>query len=107
VINRHLSKRQPQRRIPGLDSLDGPVTRDNQHVGAASGVLTTGLQVGNAIGVAVIGVIFYAGLQHSSSDYAYAFVSALAYLIAMSVALIGLVQLLPSRRSCRRAQGSS
>jgi EmrB/QacA subfamily drug resistance transporter len=77
---------------------------DNEHVGAASGVLTTGLQVGNAIGVAVIGVIFYAALQRSHANYALAFGSALAYLIAMSLVLIGLVQLLPAGQSRRRVQ---
>ncbi|HEX5508856.1 MAG TPA: MFS transporter [Pseudolabrys sp.] len=76
-----------------------------QHAGATSGVLTTGLQVGNAIGVAVIGAIFYAALQQSSSNYAQAFGSALVYLIAMSVALIGLAQLLPARQPRRREQG--
>ncbi|MGH7646621.1 MAG: MFS transporter [Gemmatimonadaceae bacterium] len=77
---------------------------DNEHIGAASGVLTTGLQVGNAIGVAVIGVIFYAALQRSRASYAHAFGSALVYLIVMSVMLIGLVQLLPAVQSRRRAQ---
>jgi hypothetical protein len=62
-------------------------------------VLTTGLQVGNAIGVAVIGVIFYAALRQAPSNYAHAFNSALIYLVAMSIGLMGLVQLLPSRGS--------
>ncbi|HEX3603500.1 MAG TPA: MFS transporter [Steroidobacteraceae bacterium] len=69
------------------------------HAGAASGVLTTGLQVGNAIGVALIGVIFYATLRQAPSNYAHAFGSALIYLVALSVGLMGLVQLLPSRGS--------
>jgi MFS family permease len=75
-----------------------------RHAGAASGVLTTGLQVGNAIGVAVIGIIFYGALRQPPSNYAHAFASALTYLIAMSVALIGLVQLLPSSSSRRQEQ---
>lgn len=80
---------------------------ETEHVGAASGVLTTGLQVGNAIGVAVIGVIFYAVLRQSPSNYAHAFASALVYLIAMSVVLMGLVQLLPSAQSQLQAQRSA
>jgi len=73
-----------------------------RHVGAASGVLTTGLQVGNALGVAVIGVIFYAALGPAPATYAHAFAAALVYLIAMSVLLIGLV----SRGARSRAGGS-
>jgi EmrB/QacA subfamily drug resistance transporter len=67
--------------------------------GAASGLLTTGLQVGNAMGVAVIGIIFYAALRQPATNYAHAFNSALVYLIAISVGLMGLVQLLPPKGS--------
>jgi EmrB/QacA subfamily drug resistance transporter len=70
-----------------------------RHVGAASGILTTGLQVGNAIGVSVIGLIFYAALKHPTANYAHAFDAALVYLIVMSVGVTGLVQLLPSKAS--------
>jgi EmrB/QacA subfamily drug resistance transporter len=66
-----------------------------RYVGAASGVLTTGLQIGNAAGVALIGIIFYAVLRRPSLDYAQAFISALIYLIAMSLALAGLIHLFP------------
>jgi MFS family permease len=52
-----------------------------QHVGAAAGVLTTGIQVGNAIGVAIIGIIFYGSLSHDgSSAYSHAFGLSLTYL---------------------------
>lgn len=76
-------------------------------VGAASGLLTTGLQVGNAIGVAVIGIIFYATLRQPPANYAQAFNSALVYLIAMSIGLTGLVQLLSPRASRQAAQRSA
>jgi hypothetical protein len=67
-----------------------------QHAGAASGVLTTALQVGNAIGVAIIGMIFYGALgEQAAPAYASAFTPSLVYLIVMSVALAGLVQFLP------------
>lgn len=53
-----------------------------QHAGAASGVLTTVLQIGNAIGVAIIGAIFYGALTPlSASSYAHAFALSLAFLI--------------------------
>ena len=78
-----------------------------RRVGAASGVLTTGLQVGNALGVAVIGVIFYAALRQSPANYAHAFGSALVYLIAISVALIALVQLLPASHAPRVARSQA
>ena len=80
-----------------------------QHTGAASGALTTGLQVGNAIGVAVVGVIFFESLSHdASASYAHAFAWSLTYLIGLSLALAALVQWLPGSRQndeiglCRR-----
>ncbi len=67
-----------------------------QHAGAVSGVLTTGIQVGNGIGVAIIGVIFYGSLTHGGSrSYGNAFAYSLAYLILNSLTLPALVQLLP------------
>jgi predicted MFS family arabinose efflux permease len=68
-----------------------------QHAGAASGVLTTVLQVGNAFGVAVTGIIFYGSLDRTG--YAHAFGLSLAYLIALCLLLCLLVQFLPSNRS--------
>lgn len=64
-----------------------------RHVGAASGVLTTGIQVGNAIGVAIIGIIFYDTL--AISTYARAFAYSLIYLIAISLLLCAIAQALP------------
>lgn len=68
-----------------------------QHAGAASGVLTTGIQVGNALGVAVVGVIFYGVLNHSrgANSFAHAFAFSLTYVLLAAVLLIALVQLLP------------
>jgi len=69
-----------------------------QQAGAASGVLATGLQVGNAIGVAIVGVIFYGMIDSlASPSYAEAFMSSLACLIVMNLALSAMVQLLPAR----------
>jgi len=71
----------------------------SQHIGAASGVLTTGIQVGNAFGVAIIGVIFYGSLD--GVRYGHAFGLSLVYLIAMCLLLCVLVQFLPADRSSK------
>ncbi|MEO3785562.1 MFS transporter [Actinocorallia sp. B10E7] len=62
------------------------------HAGAASGMLTTAQQVGGALGVGIVGVVFYGSL---SGGVTHAFQHGLIYLIAVSLTLIGLVQLLP------------
>jgi EmrB/QacA subfamily drug resistance transporter len=69
-----------------------------QHAGAASGVLTTGLQTGNALGVALIGVAFFGALAPAGGAevaYQHAFTAALVYLLAVAGAVAALVQLLP------------
>jgi predicted MFS family arabinose efflux permease len=66
-----------------------------QHAGAASGVLTTGIQVGNALGVAVVGVIFYGALNHGAGSYARAFALSLTYVLCAALLLASFVQLLP------------
>jgi EmrB/QacA subfamily drug resistance transporter len=67
------------------------------HAGAATGVLTTGVQVGNAVGVSLIGIIFYQVLASGSAagDFASAFSGGVIFLLAMSAGLVLLVQLLP------------
>ena len=68
-----------------------------QHAGSGAGVLTTGIQVGNALGVAVVGVIFYGVLSHAhgANIYAHAVACSLIYVIFASALLVALVQLLP------------
>lgn len=68
-----------------------------QYAGAASGVLTTGLQIGNSIGVAVIGVVFYNALGDSpvASSYPHAFTMSIILLVAVAAVLALLVQALP------------
>lgn len=68
-----------------------------EHAGAASGVVTTGLQVGAAIGIAVIGVVFYGAL--AGRAYGHAFAVSLAALAAFTVATIVAVQLLPRHQA--------
>lgn len=60
--------------------------------GAASGVLVTVNQTGNAVGVAVIGVIFY-----QAAGYTSGFQASLVALIALEVTLAVLIQLVPRR----------
>ena len=68
--------------------------------GAASGVLTTALQVGNSLGVAIIGVLFYGALGHAggATSYQGAFAASLVYLIGGGLALAFIAQLLPRGR---------
>jgi EmrB/QacA subfamily drug resistance transporter len=69
---------------------------DPRHAGAASGVLSTANQVGNTIGVAAVGAIFYGALG-PNGDYAGAFELALVAVAAVCLAVAALVQLLPGR----------
>jgi sensor histidine kinase regulating citrate/malate metabolism len=61
-----------------------------EHSGDASGVLNTVLQIGNAIGVAAVGIIFY-GVASSAN----AFSRSLMYLIVLTLLLAALSQLFP------------
>ncbi|MBL7493601.1 MFS transporter [Frankia sp. AgB1.9] len=63
--------------------------------GAGSGVLASAQQVGNSIGVAVIGAVFFAA-RHSGGSIAAAFGSGLLLLAALSLVVAALVQLLPN-----------
>lgn len=71
-----------------------------RHAGAAAGVLSTMQQVGGAVGVALIGLIFYGALGRAAprSAYPYAFGTGLLYLIVLALAVTVLVQLLPRAR---------
>ena len=63
------------------------------HAGAASGVLATGLQVGGALMIALIGVVFFGALGRR--DFAHAFAVSLVALAALTAVTAALVQLLP------------
>jgi EmrB/QacA subfamily drug resistance transporter len=65
-----------------------------QRAGAAAGALATMQQVGNAIGVAVTGVVFFGALH---GGYAHAFELSLAQLAVLCAAVVGLTRLLPGR----------
>jgi predicted MFS family arabinose efflux permease len=63
-----------------------------QHAGAASGVLSTAQQVGGALGVAVIGVVFF---NAASAGVTNAFTVSLYTLAALTLVTAALVQALP------------
>lgn len=64
-----------------------------RQAGAAAGVLTTAQQVGGALGVGIVGIIFYGSLE--SGGAAHAFQHGLLYLIVVVLTAAALVQLLP------------
>lgn len=68
-----------------------------RYAAAGAGVLNTAQQVGNALGVALIGIVFYGelGAGASPNDYAHAFTWALIPLAACCAGTAVLVQLLP------------
>ncbi|WP_199742981.1 MFS transporter [Nocardia stercoris] len=63
-----------------------------QHAAAAAGVLSTAQQVGGALGIAIVGIEFYAG-----TDLAGGFVASLLPMAGFCLLAAGLVQLLPRR----------
>jgi EmrB/QacA subfamily drug resistance transporter len=71
-----------------------------QHAGSAAGVLSSVQQVGNALGVAITGIVFYnaAGSGSGGAAIVHAFEVSIPYLVGLAVAVAALVQLLPRRR---------
>jgi MFS family permease len=69
---------------------------DPQRAGAATGLLSTMQQLGNAIGVAVTGVIFFGALD---GGFTHAFMLSLAELAALLLVIAALTRLLPSRKA--------
>jgi len=66
-----------------------------RHAGQVAGVLTTTQQVGSALGVGIIGVIFFGALGGGPD---HAFQQGLIYLALASLLLAAVVQLLPAKR---------
>jgi MFS family permease len=73
---------------------------DPVYAGAASGVLSTANQVGGAVGVAAIGIVFYRALASAGhvSAYAHAFILSVVVLIPLALAVLILVQFLPTAK---------
>jgi predicted MFS family arabinose efflux permease len=69
------------------------VSLPSERAGAASGALSTMQNVGNALGVALIGVVFFDALD---SGYAHAFVLSTLVLATFGLVLTGLTRLLPA-----------
>ena len=63
------------------------------HAATAAGVLSTAQQAGGAIGVAVIGIVFYHALGDGS--YGHAFQAGLEVMAALGLVVAALAQLLP------------
>jgi hypothetical protein len=72
-----------------------------RHAGAASGVLSMVMQLGGALGVALIGILFYGALAHpaakASATFGHAFTHASLLLIAIAAGVMVGIQLLPRR----------
>ncbi len=69
-----------------------------EHAGAASGALSTMQNVGNALGVAIIGVIFFGAMNSTPAhpNFAGAFQLSLAVLAAILISVAALTRLLPA-----------
>jgi EmrB/QacA subfamily drug resistance transporter len=82
-----------------LVPLSATVLRDVEprQASSAAGVLATFQQVGGALGVAIVGVLFFRELRAGS--FPHAFAVSMVVLAALTTLTAGLVQLLPSRRS--------
>lgn len=77
-----------------------------QQVGMASGVLSTAQQVGGAVGVAVVGVLYYnalGGAAHNDTGaYGHALATAAVFNVVLAVAISALLPLLPDTARARR-----
>jgi predicted MFS family arabinose efflux permease len=65
-----------------------------EHAGAASGTLSTVQQLGNALGVAITGLLFFGALERG---YSYAFQITLVEFVALLLLVACLTRLLPAR----------
>ncbi|MFG2138934.1 MFS transporter [Streptomyces sp. NPDC048650] len=77
-----------------------------QDVGTASGVLATCQQVGGAVGVAVIGILYYGALggaaHQDTGAYGHALATAALFNLALTAALTALLPLLPDTTATAR-----
>jgi MFS family permease len=68
---------------------------DPQRAGAVAGAMSTTQQIGNAVGVAVIGVVFFGTIN---GGYAHAFEVSTALLAALLVGVAGTARRIPTSR---------
>jgi len=70
-----------------------------EDVGMASGVLSTGQQIGGAVGVALVGILYYGALggaaHHDVPAYGHAFAAALVLNVVLAAAISALLPRLP------------
>ncbi|MGW7485660.1 MFS transporter [Streptomyces sp. NPDC054786] len=70
-----------------------------EEVGMASGVLSTGQQIGGAVGVALVGILYYGALdgaaQHDTGAYGQALAAALVLNVVLAAAISALLPFLP------------
>jgi EmrB/QacA subfamily drug resistance transporter len=82
-----------------------------QHAGAASGVLAMVMQLGGALGVALIGIIFYGAINHPTTDkvgtFGHGFAGSSLLLIAIAAAVAAGIQFLPRSAKRDATTGSS
>ncbi|WP_268812504.1 MFS transporter [Embleya scabrispora] len=80
-----------------------------RHAGSAAGLLSTAQQVGGALGVALVGIVFYdtLGDAPTTGTFGDAFVNGLWLLTAFCAVVAALVQLLPGRRAGSVAVGAA
>ncbi len=71
-----------------------------RHAGLASGIVMTTLQIGAALGVAIVGGVFYSalGARKDLAGYAHAFSAAIACNVALLIAAAVLSLFLPSEK---------
>lgn len=62
---------------------------DHRHAGLASGVVISALQIGSALGVAIIGGVFYSALGSGQTESAYPYAFALALCCVVAVLILG------------------
>jgi predicted MFS family arabinose efflux permease len=87
----------------GMGMLTAPLTAivlarvAPRHAGTISGLQATTVQVGNSVGVAVIGVVFFGAL---GGGVAHAFATSLVWLAGLPLAASVAVQFVPRERGC-------
>lgn len=80
---------------------------DPAHAGAASGMLSTAMEGGSTIGIAIVGAVFFdlLGSPPRVASYPHAFATSTGVIVLFALAVVALVQLLPRASGEPAAQG--
>ncbi|MFI0716318.1 MFS transporter [Streptomyces inhibens] len=77
-----------------------------KEVGMASGVLSTGQQIGGAVGVAIVGVLYYSALggaaHNDTGAYGHALTTAVVFNIVLAALISALLPVLPDTAARRK-----